>query len=50
MATGDEIVAWKKTIEEQPPERITDCPECSWELEELEDGTLHCPFCGWTEK
>ena len=28
MATGDEIKAMKKAIQEQEPYKQTDCPEC----------------------
>ena len=49
MATGDEILAWKRAIEEQEPERRTDCPVCGWTLEESNRGGLHCELCGWTE-
>jgi hypothetical protein len=45
MATGDEILAWKKAAEEQPPEPLTECPNDGWTLEETDRG-LHCPFCG----
>ncbi len=47
MATGDEILAWKKAAEETPPEELTDCPNCGWTLEKSPKGILHCPFCGW---
>ena len=51
MPTGDEIVAWKKAIEEQVPYKRSDCPRCAWPLEEhpgseLRPKGLHCPFCG----
>jgi len=51
MAAGDEILAWKKAIEEQELERRTDCPVCGWNLEEHpKTGLLHCPWGHWTER
>uniref|UniRef100_A0A6M3LD08 Uncharacterized protein n=1 Tax=viral metagenome TaxID=1070528 RepID=A0A6M3LD08_9ZZZZ len=47
MATGDEILAWKKAIAEMPREEITDCPEDGWPIQKLPDGTYWCEFCGW---
>ena len=47
MATGDEILAWKKAAEEEESIQ-TSCPECGERLETHPDGTLHCPFDGWT--
>lgn len=49
MATGDEILAWKKEIEKQIPERRTECPECGWTLQEHKTKGLHCPFCGYKQ-
>ena len=46
MAAFDEILSWMKAAREQPPEKMTDCPECGWPLEEAR-GVLHCPLCGW---
>lgn len=49
MAAGEEIVEWKKQIEDQVPYERTDCPECGWPIEKHpETGALHCKFCGWT--
>ena len=45
MATGDEILAWKK--EKQVPEKRIECPICAWTLQEHPTKGLHCPFCGW---
>ena len=50
MATGDEILAWKKEAENQIPEKRTECPICSWTLLEHPTKGLHCEFCGWREK
>jgi len=50
MACGDEILAWKKACEEQQPYERSDCPLCGWTLEKTEDGTLHCKFCGYTNR
>lgn len=48
MATGSEIVAWKKACEEQIPYEVTSCPVCEWPIEKHpETGALHCEFCGW---
>jgi len=49
MAFGDEILAMIKEIEEQDTIKMTRCPECEWALEETEEGSLHCPYCGWSE-
>lgn len=47
MPTGDEILAWKKQIEEQELVERTECPECGWTLEKHpKTGVLHCPLCG----
>jgi len=48
MATGDEILAWKKAAEQTPPEPLTNCPVCDWTLLETDKG-LHCPFCGYNK-
>ena len=50
MATGNEILAWKKEIEKRPLEKRTDCPRCGWTLLEHPVKGLHCEFCGWREK
>ena len=50
MPTGDEILAWKKQVEEQEPVERTDCPVCEWILEKHPNGTLRCPLCGYTSK
>ena len=49
MAVGDSILAMKRACEEQEVQRVADCPVCAWPIEELEDGTLHCVYCGWTD-
>lgn len=49
MATGDEILAWKKAAEQTPPAEVTDCPVCGWPLNKT-DNVKHCPYCGWTDK
>lgn len=49
MAVGDEIVQWIKAIREQGMVERTLCPVCEYPLDKLEDGTLHCEFCGWTD-
>ena len=49
MAVGDDILAMMRAVEEQVPYKRTDCPVCAWPLHELEDGSLHCEFCGWTD-
>lgn len=49
MAVGDEIIQWIKAIHEQGMEKRTLCPQCEYPLDEMEDGTLHCMFCGWTD-
>jgi len=49
MAFGDKILAWIKDVREQELERRTECPECSYSLEE-KNGILHCKFCGWRSK
>ena len=49
MSFGSEILGWIKEIEEQEPERRTNCPLCDWPLEEHETKGLHCPMCGWCE-
>ena len=50
MATGDEILAWKKAAEKEQPIERTDCPNCGWSLEEHPTKGLHCPYCGYTDK
>ncbi len=47
MATGDEILAMKKSCEEMKSYQTPDCPNCGWTLEKNKDGLLHCEFCGW---
>jgi len=47
MPFGDEILNMIKQVREQKPEERTLCPDCEYELDKLEDGTLHCQFCGW---
>lgn len=47
MATGDEILAWKKAVEAQKPIERTDCPVCGWPLEKHPNGILHCPLGHW---
>ena len=49
MATGSEILAWKKAIEAQPLEEETSCPNCEGPLRKSKRGK-HCPFCGWTDR
>ena len=49
MATGDEILAWKKEIENQVPEKRIECPNCGWTLQEHKTKGLHCPFCGYKQ-
>jgi len=49
MAVGDEIVQWIKDIRDKGLEKRTLCPLCEYEIEETEDGILHCTFCGWTD-
>jgi hypothetical protein len=49
MTWGSEIEAMIKQVRETPPEERTECPIDSWSLERTQDGTLHCPFCGWTD-
>ncbi len=44
MATGDEILAWRKAAEETV-EPLTECPDDGWTLEKTDEG-LHCKFCG----
>lgn len=46
--TGEEIVAMKEACENQVPYQRTDCPECGYKIETIDDGTLHCKWCGWT--
>ena len=46
MGWGEEIVNMIKEVEDTPPEQIVDCPNCAWNVHEV-DGYLHCPFCGW---
>lgn len=50
MAAGDEILQMKKAAEETQPIRRTECPVDYHPLEKTEDGILHCPFCGWTDR
>jgi len=42
---GQEILNMKKACDTEPYQR-SDCPTDGWTLEELDDGRLHCPFCG----
>jgi len=49
MPFGDDLLAMIKAVKEQTPVKRANCPECDYPLEELEDGSLHCPFCGFTE-
>ena len=49
MGFGDDLLAMLKRIEEQDTIKRTRCPECEWALEELDNGSLHCSYCGWTE-
>ena len=47
------IIDWNKKqaiLDEQEAMNPTDCPTCGWTLEEHPDGTLHCPFDGWTNR
>jgi len=46
MATGDEILQWKKEVESQELEEIIECPECAWDLQINEKGEKACPICG----
>lgn len=50
MATGEEILAWKKAAGKQVPHKRPDCPICGWPVEETNRAGLHCTFCGWTER
>ena len=48
MVWGEEIEAMINEVKEAEPEELTDCPQCGWNVIRLSDGTLHCPFDGWT--
>ena len=48
MPWGSEIEAMIKEVRDQDMIERTDCPLCGWSLEKLKDGTLHCPYDGWT--
>jgi rubrerythrin len=39
--------AAKEAAEEQKERTL--CPDCSYPLEKHPNGTLHCPFCGYTD-
>jgi len=49
MGFGDEILAMLKAVKDAEPIKRTRCPECEWALQELDDGSLHCPYCGWSD-
>ena len=49
MPFGDDLLAMIKAVKEQETIKRTNCPECDYPLEELDDGSLHCPFDGWTD-
>tara|TARA_Y100000310_G_scaffold317685_1_gene370831 strand:+ start:13173 stop:13352 length:180 start_codon:yes stop_codon:yes gene_type:complete len=49
MAVGDEILAMKRDAEKMERRERTDCPNDGWPLDKLADGTLHCPFDGWSD-
>ena len=56
MATGDEILQWKREVIEKPLEEITECPDCWWPLKINQKewvigsnpryGWKSCPICG----
>ena len=46
MATGDEILQWKKEVEEKELEEITECPFCAWDLDVNSKGEKSCIICG----
>lgn len=48
MPYGEELEAMLKEVREAKAEELTDCPQCGWSLHRLSDGTLHCPFDGFT--
>ena len=56
MATGDELLQWKKEVEDKELEEITECPFCYWPLDiNAAEGVIEanprygqksCPICG----
>ncbi len=45
MATGDEILQWKKEAESKELEEITECPYCAWDLQINSEGQKSCSLC-----
>lgn len=50
MAYGDYVLELKKAVEAQELVERTECPECFYPLDKMEDGTLHCKWCGWASE
>lgn len=48
--TGYEIMAMRRSVEQQQAYQRSDCPTCGWPLDVSFDGILHCIFDGWTDQ
>ena len=50
MAFGDAILNMIKKVREREPVRRTLCPECEYPVDEKDNGTLFCVYCGWRSR